>query len=175
MLFATTAKGVAQKGMSVLMIFLIVLIFICLIFGIDLGYIFYTKECMDESLEKCAQSLFTDEEETPAEGTVAAVGTVSGEYGGEERSVTFTFNIPLEGGSFSGSFDGDCEGKISGEFAGGNGGGISGKGNGSCAFVMPASGEFRGTVNTLDKEVIISGSGKAAAFSGEGSLTLTYK
>ena len=162
--------------MSLFGLLLFVLLLICIIMGIDIGYIYFSEECFDVSFEQCAQNMFGGvEKDQPKSGTVTAIGTVSGEYGGENRSVTFTMNIPLEGGAVSGSFSGDCDGTIKGTFAGGDSGAISGTGKGSCAFVIPASGSFSGSVNQSAKTVPISGSGSAAGFSGSGSLTLTYK
>ena len=130
---------------------------------------------MDEGLIECALDLVLsdDEEEAEPEGGVTANGVISGTYGGEERSVTVSISFPLKGGEVTGSFSGDCDGNIKGTFAGGNGGVISGNAKGSCAFVLPASSEFSGTVNQTSKTVPVSGHGSAAGFSGEGSLTLS--
>ncbi|OGG76843.1 hypothetical protein A3B35_01985 [Candidatus Kaiserbacteria bacterium RIFCSPLOWO2_01_FULL_54_24] len=165
-----------QRGMSPLGILFILVLILVLIFMFDMGFIFLSENCIDEGPILCALNMLLgeDEESAPQEGAVTAAGVVSGEYGGEARSVTVTLTFPLEGGAVSGSFSGDCDGNIKGTYAGGNGGAISGTGKGSCAFVIPASGQFSGTVNQSTKSVPVSGSGSAAGFSGEGSLTLTY-
>lgn len=164
-----------QKGMGMLGILLIFILILILIFCGDLAFIFISENCIDESPFVCLIGMLSeDDEEEPQEGTVTATGVISGEYGGEARSVTISLTFPLEGGAVTGSFSGDCDGNIKGTYAGGNGGAISGTGKGSCAFVFPASGKFSGTVNTASKTVPVHGSGSVPGFSGEGDLTLTY-
>jgi hypothetical protein len=170
---SAAARATYQRGMSLLWMLIFFVIFLAILFGIDLGFIFFTKECMDESLVQCVESIMEPEEEDTRTGTVTATGVISGEYGGETRAVNVHLTFPTEGGAVTGSFDGDCEGNIKGTYAGSNGA-ISGKGNGSCAFIMPASGEFSGTVNESSKSVSVSGSGRAAGFSGSGSLNLGW-
>lgn len=165
-----------QKGISALGFLMFFIFILILIFMFDMGFIFLSKNCIDEHPVTCALNMLLgkDEEEALAEGAVTATGVISGEYGGEQRSVTVTMTFPLEGGVVTGSFSGDCDGNIKGTYAGGNGGAISGTGKGSCAFVMPASGSFSGTVNQTSKTVPVHGSGSVPGFSGEGDLTLKY-
>lgn len=174
--FSNNARhGSSERGIGGLgiLFFFILLIFLIIMF--DMGYIFLSKECMDTSPIECALNILTGEDEAPPEeGSVTATGVISREYKGENRSVTVSLNIPLEGGAVTGSFTGDCDGNITGTYAGGESGAISGKGSGSCAFIIPASGSFSGVVNKSAKTVPVSGTGSAAGISGEGSLTLTY-
>ena len=160
--------------MSPLGILFFLFFILLLIMMFDLGYIFLSSECIDQGPLECALTILTSDEEEPQEGSVTATGVISGNYGDEPRTVTVSLTFPLEGGAVTGSFSGDCDGNIKGTYAGGNGGAISGKGSGSCAFVLPASGTFSGTVNQSSKTVPVTGSGSAAGFSGSGSLTLTY-
>ena len=162
-----------QRGMGMLgILFIIILIILLLIMG-DLAFIFTSSECIDENIFSCLVGMIGEDDEEDQEGGVVATGVISGEYGGENRSVTVSLNIPLEGGAVTGNFSGDCDGNIKGTYAGG-GGVINGTAKGSCAFVMPASGKFSGTVNVSSKTVPLNGSGSVPGFSGEGSLTLTY-
>jgi len=164
-----------QRGMGMLGILLIFILILILLFCGDLAFIFISENCIDENPFVCLIGMLSeDEEEEKPEGSVTATGTISGEYDGENKSVTVTLTFPLEGGVVTGSFSGECDGNIKGKFAGGNGGAISGTGKGKCAWILPASGNFSGTVNTSSKTVPIHGSGSAAGFSGEGDLTLTY-
>lgn len=160
-------KGMSPFGIIIFIIILIILLFIC-----DQAYIL-SQRCADEDIIECALDILTGEEDEVAAGAVTATGIISGTYGGSERSVTVTFNFPPSGGDVTGNFSGDCDGSIKGSYAG-SGGTINGTANGSCGFVFPASGKFSGTVNETAKTVPISGSGSAAGFSGEGSLTLKY-
>jgi len=163
-----------QRGMGMLGILLIFILILILIFCGDLAFIFISENCIDESIFTCLMGMLgEDEEEEAQEGSVTATGVISGEYGGENKSVTVTLTFPLEGGTVTGGFSGDCDGNIKGSYAGG-GGTISGTGKGSCAFVIPASGSFSGTVNTANKTVPIHGKGSALGIDGEGDLTLTY-
>lgn len=164
----------SEKGMTPLgLLALIIVIIIILLF---IGEAWMLEEsCVTGDIVECALDMFLPaKKEEPPKGAVTATGVIAGKYAGENRSVTVTMAFPLEGGAVSGSFSGDCDGSIKGSYAGGNGGAISGSGAGSCAFVIPASGTFSGTVNQTSKTVSVSGKGKAAGFSGEGSLTLTY-
>lgn len=164
-----------ERGMSPLGLLFILIIFIFLLFLFDQAFIL-NSQCNDsDSVMECALDILlgSDDEGQPQEGSVTATGVISGEYGGENRSVSVSMHIPLAGGEVTGSFSGDCDGTIKGTYAGG-GGSIRGSGKGSCAFVIPASGNFSGTVNESSKTVPVRGSGSAAGFSGEGSLTLTY-
>jgi len=164
-----------QRGSSAFGILFIIILIIILIFMFDMGFILFGACGDSDDMIGCAIAMLTEPEEEPApEGSVTATGVISGEYGGETRSVTVSMTFPLEGGGVTGTFSGDCDGTIKGNFAGGNGGAISGSGKGSCAFVMPASGSFSGSVNTSAKTVPIHGSGSVPGFSGEGDLTLTY-
>jgi len=157
-----------------LLFFFILLIFLLIL--ADIGYIFASEECMGLDAGDCFAEIFSsdDEEGEKPEGSVTATGMISGTYGKSERSVTVSLTFPLAGGDVTGSFEGDCDGSIKGSFSGGNGGTISGKAKGSCGFILPASGQFSGTVNTAAKTVPIRGNGSAAGFSGEGSVTLSY-
>ena len=165
----------AQKGSSAFGILFIIILIIILILVFDMGLILFGA-CgdSDDMLECVIGMLFEPEPEAAPEGSVTANGVISGEYGGENRSVTVNMTFPLEGGNVSGTFSGDCDGTIKGTYAGGNGGAISGTGKGSCAFVFPASGSFSGTVNQGAKTVPVHGSGSVPGFSGEGDLTLSY-
>ena len=167
-------KMFSQRGMSPLGLLFLVIVIILILLILDQAYIL-EQRCQNQDLFECALGIVSpsDQKEQP-QGTVTATGTASGEFGGQQHSVTFTMNIPLEGGAVSGSFSGDCDGSIKGSFSGGNGGAISGTGKGSCAWVFPASGSFSGSVNTTSKTVPVSGTGSAAGQSGSGSLTLTY-
>ena len=160
-------------ALGILFLFILIIIFILML---DLGYIYLSKNCIGQEPIECALDMLSssEEEEAPSKEAVTASGSISGEFQGEMRSVSVTLTFPLGGGAVSGSFSGDCDGSIKGDYAGGDGGAISGKGSGSCGFVLPASGNFSGVVNTVSKTVPISGKGSAAGFSGEGSLTLTY-
>lgn len=165
-----------RPGFGALGILFLVIILLLLLFAGDMGYIALSKNCIDEDPFDCALNMLTedDEEEEQPEGNVTATGVISGTYGKSERSVSVSISFPLEGGPVTGTFSGDCDGNIKGTYAGGDGGAISGKASGSCAFIMPASGRFSGTVNHGSKTVPVSGEGSAAGFSGKGSLTLRY-
>ena len=161
--------------MSLLAMFIFLLIFIAILFGLDLLFIRYQMDCDEhESIMQCITAMIDNDEPTPAQGSVTATGGASGKFAGQEGSITVEMSFPLEGGDVVGTFSGDCDGKISGTFAGGNGGAISGTGKGSCGYVFPASGSFSGTVNTASKSVPISGQGRASGVNGSGSITLTY-
>jgi hypothetical protein len=162
-----------ERGSGGLGFLFILFLIIIMIFCIDLGYIFLTEKCMDEDIVECVSGLM-DEEEAPPEGAVTATGAISGEFNDETHTVTVSMSFPLEGGAVTGSFTGDCEGSIKGTYAGGDGGAISGKGSGKCAFVVPASGEFNGTVSHGGKTVNINGTGRALGQEKSGSLTLSY-
>lgn len=169
------ARMFRQRGMSPLGILVLVILILMMLLIFNQGYIL-TSACGDsDDFIDCALTLLLepDEETEAPQGSVTATGVISGEYGGEPRSVTVSMTFPLEGGAVGGNFSGDCDGTIKGTYAGG-GGTISGTGKGSCAFVIPASGSFSGSVNTSSKTVPIHGNGSAAGFSGEGDLTLTY-
>jgi hypothetical protein len=156
-----------QKGMApILSFFLVLLIIIGLLIGMDFAYIAYLNQCGDEPLGECLSSQHTEELEIE---TVTATGSI--EVQGYQ--VNITMNIPLDGGGVTGSFFGDCSGQITGEYAGG----LQGKAFGSCnpfLVPIPAKASFTGSVNRELKTVPISGSGSAAGFSGSGSLTLQY-
>ena len=164
-----------QRGMSPFGLLFLIFFIIFLMVMFDVGYILF-RACGDSGdIIDCALSIFLEPDEGEApQGSVTATGAISGEYGGENRSVTVSMTFPLEGGAVTGNFSGDCDGRIKGTYAGGNGGAISGTGNGSCAYVFPASGSFSGTVNQSSKTVPVHGSGSVPGFSGEGDLTLTY-
>ncbi len=171
----STSNLLGQRGSSAFGILFVIILIIILIFMFDMGFILFGACGDSDDMLGCIVGMLTEPEEEPApEGSVTATGVISGEYGGEVRSVTVNMTFPLEGGAVTGNFSGDCDGTIKGTFAGDSGGVISGTGKGSCAFVMPASGSFSGSVNTSAKTVPIHGSGSAAGFSGEGDLTLTY-
>ncbi len=156
-----------------ILFFIILLIILILIF--DMGFIL-AGACGDsDDPIDCALAILTEPEpEEPPQGSVTATGAISGEFQGQNGTVTVSMTFPLEGGAVAGTFSGDCDGTIKGTYAGGDGGAISGSGKGSCGFVIPASGTFSGSVNQSAKTVPVSGSGSAAGFSGEGSITLTY-
>lgn len=170
------ANRVSERGMSPFGLLFLIIFLIIFLFMIDQGFIMHSQCKEADDVMDCALDILlgSDEEEQAPEGSVTATGVVSGEFKGENHSVTITLNIPLEGGNVTGSFDGDCDGTIKGTYAGGDGGAISGEANGKCAYVFPASGSFSGTVNQASKTVPVRGSGKAVGFSKEGSLTLTY-
>lgn len=165
----------AQKGSSAFGILFIIILIIILILVFDMGFILFGACGDSDDMLGCVVDMFLEPEpESAPQGSVTATGAISGEYGGEARSVTVNMTFPLEGGAVTGNFSGDCDGTIKGNFAGGNGGAISGSGKGSCGFVLPASGSFSGSVNTSSKTVPVHGSGSVPGFSGEGDLTLTY-
>lgn len=164
----------SERGSSALGILFILILIIILIFLLDMGFILMNACGENDDPIDCVIALLTEPEpEEAPQGSVTASGVISGEYGGEMRSVTVNMTFPLEGGAVAGNFSGDCDGTIKGTYAGG-GGTISGTGKGSCAFVMPASGSFSGSVNTSAKTVPVHGEGSVPGFSGEGDLTLTY-
>ena len=166
-------KLAGQSGASLLFILFIILLVLLVFFGIDQAYIFVKEDCQDESMDACfGMLLHGDQTQMPADA-VRATGSVSGDWGGEKRTLNVSMQIPLSGGGVTGSFSGDCSGKIKGRFSAGDGT-ISGTGEGSCGFIIPASGSFSGSVNEADRTVPISGSGSAAGFSGSGSITLEY-
>jgi hypothetical protein len=165
-----------QRGMSPLGILVLVIMLIFLLIIFDEWFILGTACGGSNDIMECALNILTDSssEQPPAQGSVTATGVISGEFAGEQHSVTVHMTFPLEGGAVTGNFSGDCEGTLSGTFAGGSGGAISGSGRGSCAFVIPASGTFSGSVNTSGKTVNVAGTGSAGGQSGSGSLVLTY-
>ena len=164
-----------QRGSSAFGILFVIILIIILILMFDMGFVLFSACGDSDDMIGCAIAMLTEPDEEPApEGSVTATGVISGEYGGENRSVTVSMTFPLEGGAVTGNFSGDCDGTVKGTFAGGNGGAISGTGKGSCAFILPASGSFSGSVNTSSKTVPVHGSGSVPGFSGEGDLTLTY-
>lgn len=163
-----------QRGLSAFGILFIFILIIVLIFLLDMGFILFGACGDSDDIVGCAIAMLTEPEEEPArQGSVTATGAISGEYGGETRSVSVSMTFPLEGGAVAGTFSGDCDGVINGTYAG-EGGTISGTGKGSCGFVLPASGSFSGSVNTAGKTVPIHGTGSVPGFSGEGDLTLMY-
>lgn len=164
----------SRPGSSPLGLLLFFIIFLIILFMGDMAYIFLSEECMDKDPLDCVMDMFSSEEEEAPEGSVTASGVLSGEFKGETHSVTLTLSFPLKGGDVTGSFSGDCDGTIKGSYAGGNGGVISGNAKGSCMFVLPASGNFSGTVNQTAKTVPVNGKGSVPGFSKEGSMTLTY-
>ncbi len=166
-------KHVRPGGCSPIAVFVGLILIIGGIIAGDMAYIGISEECMDaEDMFDCiAEILESEGEAEPEEGTVTAVGSI----GDEQGDITFTLTIPLKGGAVSGSFSGDCDGSLKATFAGGNGGSITGgKGAGKCAWVMPALGEFTGTVNTTAKTAIITGEGRIPGGSKQGSVTLTW-
>ena len=158
-------------GCSPIAMFVMIVVMIAGLFIGDMAYIFIGEECMDLDPLECALAIMTSEDNEKPEGSVTAVGSLSGDKG----SLNFTLNIPLKGGAVTGSFDGDCDGTLKATFAGGNGGAITGGiGKGSCGFVLPASGNFTGTVNTTSKTATITGKGSIPGGSKEGSVTLKW-
>jgi len=169
-------RASSQRGMGWLMILFIIILILVLMLLFDQAYIVGKQKCVGEKIWDCAFDILLggDEETPPAEGSVTAAGTLSGEFKGETHSVDITMNIPLEGGAVTGSFSGDCDGSITGTYAGGDNGAISGSGSGKCAFVIPASGNFSGSVNKASKTVNINGSGSALGITKSGSMTLSW-
>lgn len=162
------------RGMGLLGILFILIIFLILIFLGDLGFIFFSEECLGQEPMECIFGMFDEGDDAAPQGAVTATGVLSGEFNGEDHSVTVSMSFPLGGGDVTGSFSGDCDGSIKGTYAGGDGGAISGKGSGSCGFVVPASGSFSGTVNEGSKSVNINGSGSALGITKTGSMSLGY-
>lgn len=163
----------ARPGKGCLWAIVMLAVLALMIFMGDMAYIYLGEECMGMDPLTCASHIASmeNEDEAPAEGTVTAVGSA----GDDKGSLTFSLTIPLEGGAVTGSFEGDCDGTLKASFAGGNGGAITGgKGMGKCAFVLPASGNFTGTVNTATKTVVITGKGSIPGGSKEGSVTLKW-
>lgn len=161
-------------GVFGLLLFFIIFVFLILI-GLG-GYSQLSARCNGHEMLSCALDLVLgkEEPEQQPENAVTATGAISREFKGKEYSVAVTLTFPAEGGAVTGSFSGDCDGSITGTYAGGDGGAISGDAKGSCAFVIPASGSFTGTVNQSQKTVPLTGKGGAMGFSADGSLTLTY-
>ena len=153
-------------GVSLLAYFLI---FLTLLVGVDLVYIFLSEKCINTGVIEC---LFNSAEEEVQEEVELIEAT--GSFGYKDYSVSVSLIIPLEGGKITGSATGDCSGSIVGTYEGGAGGAISGEGKGSCAIFFPASGTFSGTVDANTKTVPIEGTGNLAGYSGSGSITLSY-
>lgn len=169
-------KLTRQRGFSVFGLIFLIILFILIIMIVVGTYNVAAAKCVGDDIISCIFDKFFGEpkEEAKAEGAVTASGALSGKFKDKEGSVTVTLTFPLEGGTVTGTFSGDCDGNIKGSYAGGDGGAISGEAKGSCAFIIPASGEFSGTVNQTSKTVVVSGSGSAAGFSKQGSMTLSY-
>jgi len=166
-----------QRGMGWLMILFIIILILVMLLIFDQAYIAGKTKCVGQKIWDCAFDILLGGEDEPAAtsaSSVTATGELSGEFKGEQHSVTVSMTIPLDGGAVTGSFTGDCDGNIKGTFAGGDNGAISGDGGGKCAFVIPASGNFSGTVNKAAKTVNINGSGSALGITKSGSMTLTY-
>ena len=137
------SSTVQPRGMGLLGILFFLFILLILLFLGDMAFIFVSEECMDRGIVECASDILgPDEEEQAPQGAVTASGMISGEYAGENHTVSVSLTFPLEGGSVTGSFSGDCDGSIKGTYAGGDNGAISGSAKGSCGFVFPASGSF---------------------------------
>ncbi len=163
----------SRRGMSPLGLFFLVIIIIMILFLLDMAFIL-GSQCKDsDDAIDCALNVLLGEESEAPQGTVTATGVLSGEFKGENHSVTVSLHIPLEGGAVTGNFSGDCDGSIKGTYVR-ESSAISGSGNGSCAFIIPASGIFSGSVNREAKSVHVSGEGSAAGFSKSGSVVLTY-
>ncbi len=132
----------------------------------------YFSECGDAD-DILACMLDWSEEPVP-EGAATATGN----YTYQGHTVTFTLNIPLEGGAVTGSVSGTCDGSVqNASFTGDDNGAISGKITGTCDpfFVhVPATATFTGTVNKTSKSVPISFTGQGAGFSHDGSMSLSY-
>lgn len=168
--------GYLQEG-AVGMMFLFLMLVLLALLGIDYGYIFYSKNCSDISVGQCVKEQinppFKEITPTPVKTPITATGSFSVKKYNVQISATF----PPDGGAVYGTFSGTCEGNITGTYAGGEGGTISGKAVGSCTpllIALPASAEFSGTVNQVQKSIPITGTGSTAGISGTGSLTLTY-
>lgn len=150
---------------SILILFIIFLLFFGAIFIADLIYI---ADIKNDNVSPAVTPI-PEKTQTP----ITARGTINK----NKYSANITLHFFEEGGAVTGEFDGTCEGNISGYYDGGDGGTISGTAAGSCNpfFVpVPASGTFSGTVNMQNKTVPIIGTGSAAGFSGSGSFTLTF-
>ena len=156
-------------------------IFLLLLLGIDLGYVYFLEKCGDTPIGTCLADDVTDEIKkttsdltpTPVLTPVTAVGSFSV----KNYSVSVSLNFPLEGGPVTGKVSGDCSASVTGQYSGGDNGAITGQVFGSCSpfFIpVPAKATFSGTVNQNQKIVPISGTGSAAGISGSGSLTLTF-
>lgn len=169
---AVTNTG--RSGCGPIMIFVIILVIIASMFGINEALGYYFENCGDEQILDCMLHGYGDSgPDKVKKETVTATGV----YSFEDYSVTVTANIPLEGGDVSGSISGTCGGKLKGKFSGKNNGVISGKIAGSCSpfFInIPASAEFNGVVNKDSQQVPISFTGKGAGLTHEGSMSLNY-
>lgn len=165
-----------KGGCGPLAIFVILIIIVAAIFGINEGFEAYSLKCSEgENIWDCLTR--REEEESLTEEQKNSLVTASGPYTYKDYSVTITAKIPLSGGPVTGSISGTCTGKLTGSFGGGDNGGISGKITGVCnPFLVniPASADFNGTVNKEGKIVPINFSGRGAGLTHDGSMTLAY-
>ncbi len=167
----SVAPSPKASGCGPMMFFIILVVIIAFIFGINFGFGSYSANCGDMPLFDCIADIMEEEEEATNEVTA------TGPYSYKDYSITMTANIPLEGGSVTGTVSGDCSGKVTGSFDGQNNGIISGKLAGACNpfFVnIPASATFSGIVNKDSKTVPISFQGSGGGFTHEGSMILSY-
>ncbi len=159
------------SGCGPMMFFIILVVIIAFIFGINFGFGSYSANCGDMPLFDCIADIMEEEEEA------TNVVTATGPYSYKDYSITMTAQIPLEGGEVTGSVTGDCSGKVTGTFNGENGGSITGKLAGACNvfFVnVPASATFSGVVNKDSKTVPINFQGSGGGFSHNDSMSLAY-
>lgn len=169
----TTVK--TKSGCAPLTIFIIILVIVAAIFGIDEGLGQYGLHCGDMPILDCINA--KSDEDALSEEQRKSLAVATGPYSYSDYSIVLTMKIPLSGGPVTGAISGACGGKVTGSFGGKNKGGISGRIAGTCGAFMvniPASAIFNGIVNKDGKSVPISFSGKGGGFTHDGSMSLSY-